>query len=592
MSAPPLERLLLAQQRRGHRRLRFVAELEQAFAAHRAQRIRRRLPLIAVTAVLFQLIYALLDFLAMPLQVSLSVLPLRLLALGAVVLAFFYCRRAQATPAAVVGVYALAYLLTGVSVALIVHLCWRQGVAMPYDGLFLVLLFGYALLGLSFRVISLCSWGFCLLFVGAGLALDEPGRELAYQALFLLCANMIGTVGAYMQEHGQRGAWLNLRLLDLARQRAEADDARKLRLLAAASHDLRQPLNAMGLYAQHLLEQNQDPGVHRISSRLAIAVEQLSRLLQSLFDYTRLTLPGGVQAKQEVFALRPLLARLSGETRAEADTQGIELQLHSADLWVRSDPLLLERVLRNLLSNALRHAQARHVWLQARAEEGVVYLDVGDDGQGLSDEEQELVFEEFRQLDNPGRNAERGLGLGLAIVQQLAQLLGHPLQLHSSPGAGARFVLQLPVAEAGQWQAPAPAVSAMQGRVLLLEDDAAGREALAGLLQRWGCEVWACADPAEALQCLSEAQPQVLISDYRLAATEDGLRVIERLREEAGRMLPALLITADVSADLQERCTRAHVTLLGKPLLPARLRQTLAVLLPAVVKASPAAAPH
>ena len=128
--------------------------------------------------------------------------------------------------------------------------------------------------------------------------------------------------------------------------------------------------------------------------------------------------------------------------------------------------------------------------------------------------------------------------------------------------------------------------------MLLLEDDAAGREALSGLLQRWGCDVWACADPTEAMQCLREAQPQVLISDYRLAATEDGLRVIERLREEAGRMLPALLITADVSADLQERCTRAHVTLLGKPLLPARLRQALAVLLPAELRASPVAAPH
>ena len=336
----------------------------------------------------------------------------------------------------------------------------------------------------------------------------------------------------------------------------------------------------MGLYAQHLLEQNQDPGVHRISSRLAIAVEQLSRLLQSLFDYTRLTLPGGVQAKPEVFALRPLLLRLSSEARAEAVAEGVELQLHCPELWVRSDPVLLERMLRNLLSNALRHAQARHVWLLARLEEGAVYLEVGDDGKGLDEHEQAQVFEEFRQLDNPGRNAERGLGLGLAIVQQLAELLTHDLRLYSSPGSGARFVLQLPQTEAGQVPVVKPAVNALAGRVLLLEDDAAGREALCGLLQRWGCEVWACADAAEAMQCMAQAQPQMIISDYRLAATEDGLRVIERLREEAGCMLPALLITADVSSDLQERCTRSHVTLLGKPLLPARLRQALAIMLP------------
>src|SRR3990167_2144718 len=586
------ERRLLAQQRRGYRRVCFVPGVEQGFVGHRVQRIHRRLLLIVSTAIVFQLIYTVLDLLLMPLAVSLSVVPMRVLGILAVLAGFVYFRRPQSPPRRALFAYTAAYALNGACVAVIIHLCWTQGEAMPYDGLFLILLFGYVLLGVSFRAVSLSAWGFCLLFLALGLLLTEPGSQLAYQGLFLICANLIVSAGAYLQEHGQRGAWLNLRLLDLARQRAEADDARKLRLLAAASHDLRQPLNAMGLYAQHLLEQNQDPGVHRISSRLAIAVEQLSRLLQSLFDYTRLTLPGGVQAKLQVFALRPLLARLSGESRAEADAQGVELQLQCAELWVRSDPLLLERVLRNLLSNALRHAQARQVWLHARVEQGVVQLEVGDDGQGLSEEEQSQVFEEFRQLDNPGRNAERGLGLGLAIVQQLAQLLGHPLRLDSSPGGGARFILQLPQAEAGEWQPPAAVAAALSGRVLLLEDDAAGREALSGLLQRWGCDVWACADPAEAMQCLREAQPQVLISDYRLAATEDGLRVIERLREEAGRMLPALLITADVSADLQERCTRAHVTLLGKPLLPARLRQALAVLLPAELKASPVAAPH
>lgn len=594
MTPEKQESLLLAQQRRGYARLRFSDVLEDEFVEHRVQRIRRRLLLIISTAVIFQLVYTALDLLLLPASISALLLPVRMFGICAALLAFAYCRRPNSPSRRTLLAYVAAYALNGACVAVIIHLCWSQGVAMPYDGLFLVLLFGYVLLGVSFRAVSLASWGLCGLYLLLGVAVTGGSLTLAYQGMFLFCANLIGSVGAYLQEHGQRGAWLNLRLLDLARQRAEADDARKLRLLASASHDLRQPLNAMGLYAQHLLEQNQDPGVHRISSRLAIAVEQLSRLLQSLFDYTRLTLPGGVQAKPEVFALRPLLARLTGETRAEADAESIGLQLHCPDVWVRTDPLLLERVLRNLLSNALRHAQARNVWVDVKLEQGVLQLEVGDDGQGLSEEEQELVFEEFRQLDNPGRNAERGLGLGLAIVQQLAQLLGHPLQLHSSPGSGARFVLQLPTADAGEWQPPAAPATAMQGRVLLLEDDDAGREALSGLLQRWGCEVWACADPAEALECVAQAQPQVVISDFRLAATEDGLRAIERLREEAGRMLPALLITADVSADLQERCTRAHVTLLGKPLLPARLRQALAVLLPApaAVTASPVAEPH
>ncbi|MFG0583364.1 ATP-binding protein [Pseudomonas sp. zjy_9] len=570
------EQQLLAQQRRGYRSLCFVALLEAGFAEHRVQRIRQRLPLIAATAALFQMIYALLDFLLMPLSVSLSVLPLRVLALTAVLLSFLYCRRAAAPLARVPPVYAAAYWVNGVSVALIVHLCWLQGVAMPYDGLFLILLFGYALLGLSFRAISLCSWSFCLLFVGLGAVFGETGGALAYQGLFLFCANLIGTVGAYMQEHGQRGAWLNLRLLDLARQRAEADDARKLRLLAAASHDLRQPLNAMGLYAEHLVEQGGDQQTRRISARLAASVEQLGRLLQSLLDYTRLTLPGGVQARPHAFALRPLLERLLAEVAPEARQQGLQLDLQCAELGVCSDPLLLERLLRNLLNNALLHAQARHLQVTVRADGDAVALQIADDGRGLSEAEQALVFEEFRQLDNPGRNAERGLGLGLAIVRQLAQVLDHPLRLDSRPGAGARFALRLPLAGIPLPVARGEGATALRGRVLLLEDDATGREALAGLLRRWGCEVQACADLTAALQAASREVPQLVISDYRLGGGEDGLQAIERLREAAGQMLPALLISADLSPELHERCLPAHVMPLAKPLLPARLRQVLA----------------
>jgi len=585
------ECLLLAQQRRGYSTLNFAPDLEQAFAEHRVQRIRRRLPLTASTAALFMLIYAILDFVLMPLPIAWSTLPLRLLSLLSISLAYFYCRR-QSSAAGAQLAYATAYGLSGACVALIIHVCWAQGEPMPYEGLFLILLFGYVLLGLSFRAASAAAWGFCGLFLAAGLLFTEAGSSVGYQGLFLGCANLIGSVGAYIQEHGQRGAWLNLRLLDLARQRAEADNARKLRLLAVASHDLRQPLNAMGLYAQHLLEQTDEPGTRQVSERLATSVEQLSRLLQSLLDFTRLTLPGGVQAKPEAVALQPLLARLSDEAQPEAMQQGTELLLNCPELWVRSDPLLLERLLRNLLNNALRHAQAQRVWLQAVEEGGEVLLEVGDDGRGLAADEQELMFEEFRQLNNPGRDAERGLGLGLAIVRQLAVLLEHPLRLRSSLGQGSCFTLRLALSEAGR-AAPTPLPGkVLAGRILLLEDDPAGREALQGLLRRWGCQVWACADLGEALDCLDEAAPQLLISDYRLAAAVDGLRAIERLREAGGEMLPAVLISADVSPELRERCIPAHVTLLAKPLLPARLRQALALLLPTIATANPADALH
>lgn len=324
------------------------------------------------------------------------------------------------------------------------------------------------------------------------------------------------------------------------------------------------------------MEQGGDEQTRSISTRLAASVEQLGGLLQSLLDYTRLTLPGGVEVRPRAFALRPLLERLMAELAPEAHSQGLQLELQCDVSGVRSDPMLLERLLRNLLSNALRHARAHCLRLSAQRDGEQVLLEVVDDGRGLSEAEQALVFEEFRQLHNPGRNSERGLGLGLAIVRQLAELLEHPLQLESQPGQGTRFRLCLPADEP-----PAPVrennqdVSALKGRVLLLEDDPTGREALASLLRRWGCEVQACADLATALQALRQQVPQVLISDYRLAECADGLQAIERLRETAGQMLPALLISADLGSELRERCLPAHVIPLTKPLLPARLRQVL-----------------
>jgi len=575
------EQQLLTQQRRGYALLRFAGALEEGFVEHRRQRIQRRLLLIGGTATLFQLIYVALDLMLLPLSISLMSLPLRSLAVIGVIIAVLYCQSPQRAPRAVLRMYTGVFALNGACVVLIIHLSWAQGLAMPYDGLFLILLFGYVLLGISFRAVSLACWGFCALFIGVGMWLGDARAIVAHQGLFLLCANLIGSVGAYLQEHGQRGAWLTLRLLDLARQRAERDDGRKLHLLAAASHDLRQPLNAMGLYAQHLVERSETPEVRHVSGRLAISVEQLSRLLQSLLDYTRLTLPGGVPVRPQAFALRPLLDRLVSEACGEVPADGPSISLQVApDLWVYSDPLLLERMVRNLLSNALRHAQASVIRVCAQPQDGQVLLAVDDDGRGLDAAEQAQVFEEFRQLDNPGRNAERGLGLGLAIVRQLAARLEHPLQLSSQRGQGARFSLLLPAAVAEVAPSAATATQ-LHGRILLLEDDAASREALHGLLERWGCEVVACASLDEALLAVGETPPQLLISDYRLGAQEDGLRALERLREAAGRMLPALLITADVTPELQERCMPAHVTLLGKPLLPARLRQALAVMLPA-----------
>jgi signal transduction histidine kinase/CheY-like chemotaxis protein len=581
------ERLLLTQQRRGHASLRFSRWLEEAFVRDRFRFTQRHwgLAVVVLAAVSFQLVYAIHDLLTMPLLVGLKLSSLRLLSIVAAIGSGLYYRRRGSDPVLAHWFLSGSYLISGLCVVLLIYFSRMEGQFMPYEGLLLLLLFGYALVGLPFRTATYCGWLLYLVYLGLGLAFNPDKVALAYELLFLGCLNLIGSTGSYLQEHAHRDAWINLRLLKIARHRTERDSQSKLRLLTAVSHDLRQPLNAMGLYAQHLQESATDPEVRRISGRLNVSVEQLGRMLQSLLDYNRLSLSGAVQVHLQSVALAPMLTRLQGEAQAHATgaaeqsgAVATQLSLACGEYWVRTDPLLLERLLRNLISNALRHAGAGNVWLRAEEHDGVIRLEVGDDGCGLSVEDQELVFEEFRQLGNPGRNSEQGLGLGLSIVRQLAALLGHSLQLLSSPGEGTRFILELAVAE--PVAAPKPAAnSQLSARILLLEDDRASREALTDLLQRWGCQVRANADLGSALAEIEAFQPQLLISDFRLAGQEDGLDAIEQMRKRAGQMLPALLVSADASSELQTRSRGFDVTLLGKPLLPARLRQTLGLLL-------------
>lgn len=576
------EQQLLEQQRRGFSRLRFTPVLEERFRLERFRFMQRHwgVILVMVASVAFQLGYGLHDLLTIPWQVNLTLQPWRVLTCLVTVGSCLYFRRPQSPPQRAFMFFTSAYLISGLSLVALIYAGSFQGHSIRYEGLLLLLLFGYAVISLPYRSATISGWIIFLGFMSMGLWLQSPREELAYQLLFLACVNLIGSAGTYLQEHAHRAAWLNLKLLNIARRRTEQSTEQKLRILTTVSHDLRQPLNAMGLYAQHLQDNASDEESRRISGRMNASVEQLSRMLQSLLEYNRLSLSGALPIQPRAVALQPLLARLHAETQAQAATQGVALSLHCAqDCYVQTDPVLLERLLRNLLTNALRHADATHIWLELKNHGNHLGLEVGDNGIGMSSDDQLRVFEEFQQLNNPGRNAEQGLGLGLSIVRQLAERLGHDLQLISSPGQGARFVLSLPVATS--MPEPEPVAAALNPtQVLLIEDDAASREALQGLLTRWGLAVEAVAGLDQALLVSQTFVPQILISDYRLAEQLDGLQVIAQLRQRLGQALPAILVTADGDELLRQRCAQQDVSLLAKPILPARLRRALALLQP------------
>ena len=371
--------------------------------------------------------------------------------------------------------------------------------------------------------------------------------------------------------------------LDGARAAAEAANLGKTRFIAAASHDLLQPLHAARLFASALAERQRDePLVGKIDQGLG-AVEAL---LDTLLDISRLD-SGQWKAEPRPMLLAPLIESLVAALAPLAARRGIQLVTLPTSLAVTSDPQLLRRVLLNLLSNAIRYsdparARSRVVIGVRRRSATRCELQVWDSGPGIPAAEHERVFEEFVRLAPGGGDApDRGLGLGLAIVKRICLLLGHPLNLTSRAGQGACFGVVLPVAAAPAMErreAPAPrwGEHGIDGtRVLVVDDEPTVREASTALLAGWGCLPGTAPDGLQAEALAAAHPPDALLVDLDLGGGPDGLATIEALRRQAGWSVPAALVTAARDERLRRRCRQAGVELLSKPLRPAALRAFL-----------------
>lgn len=376
---------------------------------------------------------------------------------------------------------------------------------------------------------------------------------------------------------------------------AQAQAAREAqtRFLAAASHDLRQPVHALGLLAAQAAHELQGRRAAQTAEQLQAMAQALDGLVENLLDVSRLD-SGALQPQCRSLPLQPLFERLSTEYAVLAEAKGLQWRLRPTALWVRSDAQQLERLLRNLLSNALTHTVHGGVLLAARQRAGRVQVAVWDTGPGIAPEHHERIFQEFVQLANPGRDRRRGHGLGLAIVARLARLLDHPVDLRSRLGHGSCFAVSLPEDEPRLLTEPrtVPQGQPLQGRcVALVEDDEAVREATVTLLRTWGCEVWAEAAVAPLLARLraAGARPQRLISDWRLAQG-DGLSAIEALREAFGDRLPALLISGETLPMSAKALRALRVQPARKPLPAAALRAWLSA--PSEPNSEPPSEPH
>jgi len=367
-----------------------------------------------------------------------------------------------------------------------------------------------------------------------------------------------------------------------AQRTAEAANASKTRFLAAASHDLLQPLNAARLFTSALRQQSAlDAESRQLAERIDAAFRAAEDLLDALLDTSRLD-TGSTQPEIGDFALAELFDSLQSQFAVLAEQRGLRLRVAPTGLAVRSDPQLLRRVLQNFLSNALRYTQRGSVLLGARRAGDEVRIEVWDTGPGIAAEQRARVFGEFQRLEQPSPWGEKGLGLGLSICDRIAAMLDHRLALHSRPGHGSCFAIVVPRAAA----APPRRQAVHRGgsdeqlplTVLCLDDDAAILDGMRALLGRWGVDCRTAHDVAAAAGELRRGPVDLILADYHLADDVGGLQALQQLRAARDPLPPAALITADGSSELKQRARALGYPLLHKPVKPAALRALLTAL--------------
>ena len=364
-----------------------------------------------------------------------------------------------------------------------------------------------------------------------------------------------------------------------ARDRAERADMAKTKFLAAASHDLRQPLQSLFFFAHALSDKLNGHPASPLLASMSESLGGLRTLLDSLLDVSKLD-AGVVRPSVTEFALGPLLERLAGEYAPRAAEAGIALRLVPTSRWTRSDPALLERILRNLIENAIRYTERGCILIGCRQTGPDLRIDVLDTGIGIPAEQQEEIFKEFTQLANPERDRRKGLGLGLAIVKRLAGLLDHTVTLRSRSGRGSCFSLRIPsvaARSAPKTSRPAPRPSAGKGLVVVVEDDAIILLSVRAILEEWGYEVVAAMSADEAIDTLTKLgqRPDVILADYRLREGRTGLQAIRDIFGVCGVRVPAVVLTGDTDPARIAEVQQSGYRLLHKPVSPTLLRDVL-----------------
>lgn len=407
-----------------------------------------------------------------------------------------------------------------------------------------------------------------LIVLGMSLALGRNVNRLITETLTKRFENL-----DLIEELSQQTA-----IAERARLEAEAANRSKTQFFTSASHDLRQPLHALGLFAAALQQKIRDPEVLNVVNNINVSVSALEGLFNELLDLAKID-SGVIKPAIEEFALEGIFGKLHNEFAAEAADKGLELSVEGGEQIVASDPVLLERILRNLLSNAIRYTQEGAVRLTATPAGDDVRIEVRDTGIGIPAEHQQRIFEEFVQLGNPGRTSRKGLGLGLSTVKRLCGLLSREIRLVSELGRGSSFGFEVPRGRGMERRRPAPEEPQprvdLSGRlVVVIDDEESIVEGMQVLLSGWGVEVVGSLTGEDVIEAVHARGrlPDLIIADYRLGSGATGTDLIDRLRRELDPEIPAILITGSAAPERIAEADAHRYDVLLKPVQAEALR--------------------
>jgi two-component system, sensor histidine kinase len=418
-------------------------------------------------------------------------------------------------------------------------------------------------------------------------SMDQQGNAFT---LFQTAINLESRVRAKTDELKQtlRRLEHSNRELSVAKEAAETANASKTRFIAAASHDVLQPLNAARLSISALSEMHTTKDGGNLIRQVERSLDTMEELLRTLLDISRLD-AGVMKPEVSSFALADIFDSLESDFQPLAEKARVRLRVRRCDVHVTSDRMMLRRILQNILSNALRYTREGGVLIAARKRGEAIRIDIVDSGIGIAKDQFALVFEEFHRGPEAATSHSGGLGLGLSIVQRMTQALGHPLELSSILGTGTAFRLTLPLATGSHFEpvqpvairAENPVYGLFSAKVLLIENDQAVQDAMSTLLSRWNCNVRTAASMGDALVHLSGTGwvPDIIIADQHLNRGTLGSDTILEARKLLKRLVPAIVVTADPSKDILDITRANRIELMHKPVRPAELRALMAHML-------------